>query len=1272
VSSLTTLHTFEKIFKHHHSSSTHPLYILYTKYNWPLETVETLWLNAIEQVTEKTTLKEFGKILLDTSTYFEWKHPTQRWGELYGVLYTMEIFVMKPHNIHLQVNPKNHLLTEKAHKYTKESEKKEKNNNSEPTILAIKETYKSSISREVKRSAYTTKTPNKAATFTSPLNGSTLTSKRVTFRWSGAKHAKSYKLYVNNIPIYSNSGTSVTYYTMPTHGDIHVKLITYFKDGKSETKNYNYTTPNRAATLTNPTNGSTLTSNHGVTFKWSGANNASCYRLYINNALVYAKQGTEVVYTNLPNSGNVNVRLVTYFRDGKVASKYYSYKTQSQANKIGMATPTNKSTIDTSKTTTFRWYAPHGSNFFRLYLGTYKGGENLGYGYVGNKTYYAKKINQNSGTLHVKLHGYNKAQKKYETHYYTYTIQSSKNEAATLTSPTNGATLTNNRATFRWNGANNAKNYKLYVNNRLIYSNSGTVVTYNSVPTSGTVNVRLITYFKDGKSETKNYNYTTPNQVATLSSPANGTTLTSNSVTFRWKGANNAKSYKLYVNNKLIYSNSGTAVTYNSVPTSGDIDVKLITYFQDGKSETKNYNYTTPNQVATLTSPANGTTLTSKSVTFRWSGANNAKSYRLDVNNKLIYSNSGTVITYNSVPTNSTVNVRLTTYFKDGKSETKYYTYIQVNIAKLKAWGENWAVANPEAKLTTTLNNSNGDNQRFIEAYRQKLGHTQKIEISLKSAIEKLMVLQNMKKRNQHIIHSLIEEITTLLQHTKGYEGQLSHIKNQLKTLNLYIDQSNTVTNLTQHLTTLRDDIAKAWGETWGKNNLEANLTLNGCYCFAKAGAFSETENQRLLNQNLDNERFIEAYRNAIGTTKSLKVAMTSAIEQITLTNQTAKEWGEQWAETNPEAILSMSGCYCFAKVGAFSKAVNQHILTTGKDNEKFIQAYQNDLGDTKGMRIAFKKALKILATIRMNETYVDKYVKEIETLLAKPKSDTQQLQSLKVVLHNVKLYNDIGQTLWDVANQIAQLEAQREQKIKTDANIWAEEWVKTNTDANITTSGCYYFAKEGAFSQIVNQNILDASKDNERFIQAYQNEMGYSKGMKNALQKASERLKVIKATQEVINAYIGEVNTLLKVPKSYKEQLQNLQRELENFKPYHNLSQSLWHIANQLTQLEDSIQKEIIADATVWAEAWVKNNPNAKVNSNACYHFAKAGAFSKPMNQKILNATKDNQRLIEEYIQTMGTTKGVERVKELVTKLMKEKRDTLPTNCLCKCYTSR
>jgi len=326
-----------------------------------------------------------------------------------------------------------------------------------------------------------------------------------------------------------------------------------------------------------------------------------------------------------------------------------------------MSSPTPFTTL-TSSSVTFFWNAATNAAQYWLNVGN---GPLTGEYTTGALTTTSKTVSGlpcDGRTLYVSLYTMFNGAADYTRppQQYTYTAcTSGGSTVATISFPTPSTILPGTSVTFFWNAVSNAAQYWLDVGNGPLTGEytTGALTTaakiVSGLPCDGrTLYVSLYTMFNGAADYTRppqQYTYTacsTGSTVATMSSPAPGTTLTSTSVIFFWNAGTNAALYWLNVGNGPLTGEYTTgALTATSKAVSGlpcdgrTLYVSLYTMFNgaaDYVRPPQQYTYTACSggpPVATMSSPTPNTTLTGTSVTFFWNAATNAAQYWLNVGN---------------------------------------------------------------------------------------------------------------------------------------------------------------------------------------------------------------------------------------------------------------------------------------------------------------------------------------------------------------------------------------------------------------------------------------------------------------------------------------------------------------------------------------------------------------------------------------------------------------------------------------------------------------
>jgi len=175
-------------------------------------------------------------------------------------------------------------------------------------------------------------------------------------------------------------------------------------------------------------------------------------------------------------------------------------------------------------------------------------------------------------------------------HTLPYSVVTNVGQLATLYNPPLGSMLTGSSATFQWNGSNTATAYWIDVgstqggNN---YYQSGSLPTttlsqtVNNLPIDGSNLYITLRSEIDGQWAYNEYPYVAlnvPAELAVMQTPAPGSTLRGNSVTFNWSAGSGATAYELDAgsapggNDVYQSGNLGNifSVTVNTLPANGN------------------------------------------------------------------------------------------------------------------------------------------------------------------------------------------------------------------------------------------------------------------------------------------------------------------------------------------------------------------------------------------------------------------------------------------------------------------------------------------------------------------------------------------------------------------------------------------------------------------------------------------------------------------------------------------------------------------------------
>jgi hypothetical protein len=446
---------------------------------------------------------------------------------------------------------------------------------------------------------------------------------------------------------------------LPADGrTLYVRLHSFIGGGW-QFNDYTLTAPPPApvkAQLLSPAGGSTLT-NSTVTFQWSGGVGATQYWLFVGSSpgtldIASRDVGNQLstVITDLPTDGRtIYVRLHSNMAGGWQFNDYtLTAATLATPQKAQLVTPAPGTTLSSS-TVSFDWTGGVNATQYWLFIGSTPGTSDMVNWDLGqNLSTVVAGLPADGRTLYIRLHS--KIAGAWQFNDYTLTAPPVAPAKAQLLSPAGGSTLASSTVTFKWSGGVGATQYWLFVGsspgtldiaNRDMGNQLSTVMA--GLPTNGqTIYVRLHSNI-GGSWLFNDYTFTaasSTSQKAQLVTPAPGTTLGSSTVSFAWTGGVNATQYWLFIGSTpgtsdMVSRDMGQSLStvVAGLPVDGrTLYVRLHSYI--GGWQFNDYTFTAATlalQKANLVSPAAGSSLTSSTVAFHWTGGVGPTQYRLYV-----------------------------------------------------------------------------------------------------------------------------------------------------------------------------------------------------------------------------------------------------------------------------------------------------------------------------------------------------------------------------------------------------------------------------------------------------------------------------------------------------------------------------------------------------------------------------------------------------------------------------------------------------------------
>ncbi len=317
--------------------------------------------------------------------------------------------------------------------------------------------------------------------------------------------------------------------------------------------------PSEPPGIYSPTPGSTLTG-YSATFQWGAKPGATAYWLDVGSPAdgnIYYSSGSlptttlSVTVDSLPTNGSIVYVTLYWLISGSWVSNQYTYTAfGGSADRGAITSPTPGSTLGGSSVT-FTWSAGAGATQYWLDVGSTLGGQQYTTGNLGDVL--TKTVNglpTNGSTIYVTL--YSLVSGTWLSNAYTYTAAA----GGVLTTPPPGTTLTGSTVTFDWT-AGSGTSYWLDVGStaggqQFTTGNLGDVLTktVSGLPTNGSTIYVTLYSLVSGTWLSNAYTYTALNAnagLAVIQTPAPGSTLSGNVVTFTWSADANATQYWLDV-----------------------------------------------------------------------------------------------------------------------------------------------------------------------------------------------------------------------------------------------------------------------------------------------------------------------------------------------------------------------------------------------------------------------------------------------------------------------------------------------------------------------------------------------------------------------------------------------------------------------------------------------------------------------------------------------------------------------------------------------------
>lgn len=348
------------------------------------------------------------------------------------------------------------------------------------------------------------------------------------------------------------------------------------------------------AVLTSPVPGSTLAGT-AITFTWTRSTTSDLYWLDVGNSRGQGDISAGTVatnsrtITNIPSDGRtIYVRLWTKLSAGW---DYYDYVlTAASDSKSMLLTPAPGSTLP-GATVTFTWTVGPLGNLNWLDIGTSQGQGNIAAGALSATSCTVAGIPVDGRTIYVRL--WSRLGTGWV--FIDYTFTAARYVPAMLLTPASGSPLTTSTVAFTWSPSPQTNAYWLDVGTSQGSGDlsagavNATSRTVTGIPVDGRpIYVRLWTRFPEGWVFI-DYLFADTSAKAVLTSPAPGSKLGGDTVTFTWTASQRANTYWLDVGTRQGTGDiaagplATTSQTVKGIPVDGrTIHVRLWTKLPEG------------------------------------------------------------------------------------------------------------------------------------------------------------------------------------------------------------------------------------------------------------------------------------------------------------------------------------------------------------------------------------------------------------------------------------------------------------------------------------------------------------------------------------------------------------------------------------------------------------------------------------------------------------------------------------------------------------------
>jgi putative hemolysin len=344
----------------------------------------------------------------------------------------------------------------------------------------------------------------------SPSNGSSTCDDTPYFDWSSVSGATSYRIQVDNNSSFSSPEIDTTtpnsYYTPATalSPDTYywrVLAIDVCGEGSwSAPWSFTILSTAPAPALLSPSNGSS-TCDDTPTFDWSSVSGATSYRIQVDNSSTFSSPEIDTTTSSSDYTPTTALALDTYYwrvlainvcGEGSWSAPW-SFTILSTPSAPSLSSPSNgSSTCDT--TPTFTWGSVTGATSYRIQVDNSSGFGSPEIDTTTSNSYYTPGTALSPGTYYWRVRASNMCGNSSWSSVWSFTILSTPSTPS-LSSPSDGSTISDDTPTFSWGSVSGAASYRIQVDNNSTFSSPEIdTTTSSSNHTLGTA-LPLDTYY---------------------------------------------------------------------------------------------------------------------------------------------------------------------------------------------------------------------------------------------------------------------------------------------------------------------------------------------------------------------------------------------------------------------------------------------------------------------------------------------------------------------------------------------------------------------------------------------------------------------------------------------------------------------------------------------------------------------------------------------------------------------------------------------------------